>query len=71
VEIFHGGTRREGARVLTSGGRVLTVSAWGNDLQRAFDTAYAAVGHIRIARSFFRSDIGRRHLGIHPERTKP
>ncbi len=70
VAVFHGGTRAEGTGTLSSGGRILTVSAWSDDLSRALENAYAALGRIRIAGSFFRSDIGRRHLGANRERTK-
>jgi phosphoribosylamine--glycine ligase len=71
VAVFHGGTHAEGGRTLSASGRILTVSAWGDDLPHALDTAYAAVRRIKIAGSFFRNDIGRRHIGAHRERTKP
>jgi len=70
VVVFHGGTREEGGRVVTSGGRILAVSAWADDLPGAVGAAYEGVRHVRIPGSFHRSDIGRRHLNTH-ERTKP
>jgi phosphoribosylamine--glycine ligase len=70
VTVFHGGTRIEGNKTLSTGGRILAVSAWGSDLAHALEAAYAAVGRVRIAGSFFRGDIGRRHTGADRERTK-
>jgi phosphoribosylamine---glycine ligase len=57
--VFHAGTKRDGERILTNGGRVLVVSATGADLSAARRAAYAAVGKIRIAGSYHRTDIGR------------
>lgn len=56
--VFHAGTKREGATYHTNGGRVLVVSAAGDDLATARATAYEAVSRIRIAGSFHRTDIG-------------
>ncbi|HTW22415.1 MAG TPA: phosphoribosylamine--glycine ligase [Candidatus Baltobacteraceae bacterium] len=56
--VFHAGTKRQGATWLTAGGRVLVVSAAGDDLASARAKAYEAVGRIRIAGSFYRTDIG-------------
>ena len=56
--VFHAGTKRQGATWLTAGGRVLVVSAAGDDLASARAKAYEAVGRIRIAGSFHRTDIG-------------
>jgi phosphoribosylamine--glycine ligase len=70
VAVFHGGTQVEETRTISTGGRILTVSGWGDDLQSALDAAYDAVRRINIAGSFFRGDIGRRHIGADRERTK-
>ena len=56
--VFHAGTKRQGSAWLTAGGRVLVVSAAGNDIAGARAKAYEAVGRIRIAGSFHRTDIG-------------
>jgi phosphoribosylamine---glycine ligase len=56
--VFHAGTKREGATYYTNGGRVLVVSARGEDLARARATAYEAVSRIQIAGAFHRTDIG-------------
>ncbi len=64
VVVFHAGTTREGARVITAGGRVLAVTAIGESVERAAERAYAAVDRIRFAGAQTRRDIGwqaRRH----------
>jgi phosphoribosylamine--glycine ligase len=57
AEVFHAGTRREGDRVLTSGGRVLGVTASGGSLGAARRTAYEAMECIRFEAMHFRRDI--------------
>jgi phosphoribosylamine--glycine ligase len=56
--VFHAGTTREGERIVTSGGRVLTVTATGDDLDQAAARAYAAVDAIHFEGAHFRRDIG-------------
>ncbi|MBV8131785.1 MAG: phosphoribosylamine--glycine ligase [Alphaproteobacteria bacterium] len=58
VKIFHAGTRRDGERLIADGGRVLGVTALGQDLAAARDRAYAAVGRIDWPQGFCRRDIG-------------
>jgi phosphoribosylamine---glycine ligase len=60
--VFHAGTKREGATCRTSGGRVLVVSAAGEDLASARETAYDAVSRIQIPGSFHRTDIGPKNI---------
>jgi phosphoribosylamine--glycine ligase len=62
VKVFHAGTRLGDDRVVTAGGRVLTVCAIGDDLADARERAYAAVRRIRIEGAFCRRDIGHRAL---------
>jgi phosphoribosylamine--glycine ligase len=57
VTVFQAGTRLEGDRVVTSGGRVLGVTATGSDLRTARRRAYDAVGKIEFDGSYFRGDI--------------
>ncbi len=57
--IFHAGTRREGEKLYTSGGRVLSVGATGENLAAACKTAYEAASKIRIEGAHYRKDIGR------------
>ena len=63
VLIFHAGTRRDGARLLADGGRVLNVVALGRDVAAARDKAYAAIARIDWPEGFCRRDIGWRAVG--------
>ncbi|MDQ3036329.1 MAG: phosphoribosylamine--glycine ligase [Myxococcota bacterium] len=58
VQVFHAGTTRHGDRVVTTGGRVLAVTAIGDDVDDAAARAYAAVDRIRFAGAQHRRDIG-------------
>jgi len=57
AQIFHAGTKSEGAKLLASGGRVLTVTGIGSDLTEARNQAYRAISQINLTNSFYRSDI--------------
>ncbi len=56
-QIFHAGTTQRGETLLSSGGRVLTVTGTGADLTEARDRAYRAISQIELEGSFYRSDI--------------
>ncbi|HET6467972.1 MAG TPA: phosphoribosylamine--glycine ligase [Geminicoccaceae bacterium] len=60
--VFHAGTRRDGARLLADGGRVLGVTGLGPSLDEARRNAYAAVDRIDWPEGFCRRDIGWRAL---------
>ena len=60
--VFHAGTKREGTAMVTSGGRVLAVSARGANLREALDRAYAGVDAISFEGALYRRDIGHRGL---------
>ncbi len=63
VLIFHAGTRLdESGRLVTTGGRVLNITALGDDLAMAVDRAYAAAHHIHFDGIHYRTDIGARAL---------
>ncbi|MEV3871499.1 phosphoribosylamine--glycine ligase [Streptomyces sp. NPDC049906] len=55
--VLHAGTKRDGDRVLSAGGRVLSVTATGADLTQARERAYAAVGRIALDGAQHRTDI--------------
>ena len=61
VKVLHAGTKRVGDEILTSGGRVLGVTAVGPTLGAALGSAYAAADRIHFDGIHFRRDIGR-HL---------
>jgi phosphoribosylamine--glycine ligase len=56
--VFHAGTELANGQDVTSGGRVLAVSARGKDLETAVSRAYNGVAHIRFEGAHFRKDIG-------------
>jgi phosphoribosylamine--glycine ligase len=60
--VFHAGSTLDGKRVLTSGGRVLCVTALGDSIKVARARAYEAAGAIRFAGMQYRTDIGHRAL---------
>jgi phosphoribosylamine--glycine ligase len=62
VKVFHAGTRLADDRVVTDGGRVLCVTALGETVVDARDSAYAAVDRIHWHDAFFRGDIAHRAL---------
>lgn len=61
VTVYHAGTKYEDGKFLTNGGRVLGVTALGDTLDQALDTAYAAVEKISFEGAMYRKDIGRTH----------
>ncbi|HKF48599.1 MAG TPA: phosphoribosylamine--glycine ligase [Terracidiphilus sp.] len=63
VQVFHAGTALTGGEIVTSGGRVLGVTAAGDTLQDALGHAYAAMAEIRFEGMYYRHDIGHRALG--------
>jgi phosphoribosylamine--glycine ligase len=62
VIVTHAGTRRDGARLLADGGRVLNITALAENIAEAQKRAYAAVEVIDWPEGFCRRDIGRRAL---------
>ena len=62
--VFHAGTAEQDGKVVTTGGRVLVVTATGNDIDESAARAYAAISSIQFQGAQFRRDIG------HHARTK-
>jgi phosphoribosylamine--glycine ligase len=60
--VFHAGTASDDGRIVTSGGRVLTVVGRGATHREAIDVAYRAASQIRFDGMQFRRDIGRKAL---------
>lgn len=56
--VFHAGTKRENDKLLTSGGRVLAVSALADTLELALEKSYAGVKNIHFDNMHYRTDIG-------------
>jgi phosphoribosylamine---glycine ligase len=59
VKILHAGTKRQGDKIVTSGGRVLGVTATGSSLEAALGKAYEAAANIHFDGMHYRRDIGR------------
>ncbi len=62
VKVFHAGTKREGDRIVTSGGRVLGVTALGENLLAAQKRAYEAVSLIHFDGAQYRRDIANKAI---------
>jgi phosphoribosylamine--glycine ligase len=62
VKVFHAGTRLDGKRIVTDGGRVLCVVGIGGNVRAACDAAYAGVREITWDGGFYRRDIGYRAI---------
>src|SRR5262245_57476045 len=62
VIVFHAATARRNDKVVTVGGRVLGVTAWGQNLQAAVQRAYDAVHKVSFDGMHYRKDIGQKAL---------
>lgn len=62
VVVFHAGTKEADGKIVTSGGRVLGVTAVDSSIKAARDRAYAAVEKISFEKNFYRKDIAWRAL---------
>lgn len=60
--VFHAGTAIKDGQLITSGGRVLNVTARGKTVTAARDAAYTALGNIHFPDGFYRRDIGWREV---------
>jgi len=60
VAVFHAGTKLQGQQLVTDGGRVLGVTAWGENFEQAIARSYAAVEVILYEGKYYRQDIGYR-----------
>ena len=60
IILFHAGTKQEGHKIVTAGGRVLGVTALAENKEQAIAQAYNAVELIRFQDMHYRTDIGQR-----------
>lgn len=58
--VFHAGTKETDGNIVTNGGRVLGISALGNDIARAIANAYRGVEQIKFENMQYRTDIGKK-----------
>ena len=61
TKVFHCGTKKEGEKILSNGGRVLCVTGLGGNLDTAFKNAYETTSKISWDGAFYRKDIGKRN----------
>jgi phosphoribosylamine--glycine ligase len=62
VTVYHAGTANKDGKLVTSGGRVLGVTALGDTLENALEKSYKAVEQIKFDGAHYRKDIGQRAL---------
>ncbi|MBN2279882.1 MAG: phosphoribosylamine--glycine ligase [Candidatus Marinimicrobia bacterium] len=62
VCVFHAGTRQEAGKIVTSGGRVLAVTAMDPELPAAIQKAYTEIEKINFDNKHYRTDIGQKAL---------
>lgn len=62
VTVYHAGTKRDGNKLVTSGGRVLGVTALGASIEDALAKSYAGVEKIKFDGAHYRKDIGQKAL---------
>jgi phosphoribosylamine--glycine ligase len=62
VTVFHAGTKSDGGKILSNGGRVLNVTATGKTVTEARERAYKAIALIDWPEGFYRKDIGWRAI---------
>lgn len=60
--VFHAGTKEQGGKIITDGGRVLSVVGAGDTLQTAIKSTYSEVDKISFDNKYYRSDIGAKGL---------
>ncbi len=56
--VFHAGTKADGPAVMSNGGRVLTVTSYGKNLDVALKKSYESISKIEFENAYFRKDIG-------------
>ncbi|HEX3643843.1 MAG TPA: phosphoribosylglycinamide synthetase C domain-containing protein, partial [Ktedonobacteraceae bacterium] len=62
VQVFHAGTALKDGQLVTAGGRVLSVAAYGETLQDTVRRAYEAIKYISFEGMHYRTDIAHRGL---------
>ncbi|UII27806.1 phosphoribosylamine--glycine ligase [Fulvivirga maritima] len=62
--VIHAGTKQDGYKVLTNGGRVMAVTGQGKTLEDALDESYTTIKHITWKDMYYRKDIGKDILAL-------
>jgi phosphoribosylamine---glycine ligase len=56
--VFHAGTKQEGDKILTNGGRVFAVTSLGENMKQALEKSYTSISKTCFENMYFRKDIG-------------
>lgn len=67
IMVFHAGTGTRNGRIITTGGRILGVTAWAETLPEAIEKAYQGVNLIDFENKYYRKDIGKKGLSLSPD----
>ncbi len=62
--VFHAGTKLENKKILTNGGRVISVTSFGNSIESALEKSFATAKKINFEGKYFRTDIGKDLLNL-------
>ena len=62
LAVFHAGTRQKEGQIYSAGGRVLSVTAWSNELRNSIKKAYSGIQEIYFKNDYYRKDIGQKGL---------
>lgn len=68
VEVFHAGTALSNGKLVTSGGRVLGITALGDGIEKAIDSVYKALEYVSWEGAHYRHDIGAKALKLKSKR---
>lgn len=66
IMVFHAGTGNRNGRIITTGGRILGVTAWAETLPEAIEKTYQGVNLIDFENKYYRKDIGKKGLSLSP-----
>ena len=56
--VFHAGTKQGEGSILTNGGRVMSVTSYGKDIESSLKVSYESIENISFDKMYFRKDIG-------------
>ena len=56
--VFHAGTKQGEGSILTNGGRVMSVTSYGKDIESSLKVSYESIENISFEKMYFRKDIG-------------
>ena len=56
--VFHAGTKQDGPKTITSGGRVICVTSYGKDFEKALTKSYNNLNKINFEKAYYRTDLG-------------